>query len=242
MLAASRKRILEQLGDDDVVLDIGGAADPFWRADWVIDLIPYESRGVYERRGWIERSEPGPPERFSARTWIQRDLCDREPFPFRDGEIDFVVCSQTLEELRDPVWVCREMVRIGKAGYIEVPSRLEEQSWGVYGEFVGWPHHHWLVDVEDRHIEFVFKDHELHSDPRCFFPRGFWAGLGEEERVQTLWWQESFAARERVFLEERPGERYLPELVERELGGRTPHRRDVRGLARRFRRRLRAGW
>ncbi len=59
-----------------------------------------------------------------------RDICDHEPYPFGDQEFDFVICSQTLEDVRDPIWVCSEINRIGKAGYIEVPSRLEEQSWG----------------------------------------------------------------------------------------------------------------
>ena len=65
MLKASRERLLEQLEPDDVVLDIGGWGDPFERANWIIDLFPYETRGLYARRGWVEeRSET---ERFSKR-------------------------------------------------------------------------------------------------------------------------------------------------------------------------------
>src|SRR5204863_8798249 len=41
----------------------------------------------------------------------------------------------------------RSINRVGKAGYIEVPSRLEEQTLGVHGPWVGWSHHRWLVDV-----------------------------------------------------------------------------------------------
>src|SRR3954447_1905298 len=162
MLEASRKRLLEILPSDALVLDIGGWADPFERADWVIDLMPYDSRGLYERRGWIEPRERAP-ERFDATTWIQRDVCAREPYPFEDESVDFVVCTQTLEDLRDPVWVCAEMERVGKAGYIEVPSRLEEQSWGVEGPWVGWAHHRWLVDASDGGLEFAMKPHDIHS-------------------------------------------------------------------------------
>ena len=216
MLEASRARILERLADDEVVLDIGGWADPFPRADWVIDLMPYETRGLYEREGWIE-ARPAERERFGADTWIERDICAREPYPFADGEVDFVICSQTLEDVRDPIWVCQEICRVGKAGYIEVPSRLEEQSWGVYGEFVGWPHHHWLIDVEGDRIEFVFKDHGIHARPDNYLPRAFWERLSTEERVETLWWEGSFSFGERIFMEERPEDRYLPELVERAL-------------------------
>src|SRR5581483_7473113 len=124
MLDSSRARLLELLVDDALVLDVGGAASPFARADWVIDLLGYEQRGLY-----------GPPpdpaaERFSADTWVQRDICAREPWPFSTRQFDFSICSQTLEDVRDPVFVCNELMRVSRAGYIEVPSRLEEQSYG----------------------------------------------------------------------------------------------------------------
>src|SRR5689334_18099709 len=124
MLESARAKLLAELPPDALVLDVGGWADPFERADWVIDRRPYATRGLYERRGWIEPRDRGP-ERFSETTWIERDICDREPFPFDDDGVDFVICSQTLEDVRDPVWVCSEIERVGRAGYIETPSRLE---------------------------------------------------------------------------------------------------------------------
>ena len=143
ILAANEQRILDELAGGALVLDVGGWADPFARADWVIDLMPYETRGLYGGKPDPER------ERFSAQTWVVRDVCDRDPWPFSDGQFDFAVCSQTLEDLRDPVGVCRELQRIARAGYVEVPTRLAEQSAGVEGAWPGWSHHHWICDVED---------------------------------------------------------------------------------------------
>jgi SAM-dependent methyltransferase len=217
MLEAVRAKLLADLAPDAAVLDIGGWADPFERADWVVDQFPYESRGLYERRGWIDPPRDRGPERFTAETWVQRDVCERTPLPFDADQFDFVVCSHTLEDLRDPVWVCSEIARVGKKGYIEVPSRLEEQSWGVAGEYVGWPHHHWLIDVEGQSIQFVFKSHAIHSLASYHFPREFWRGLSEQERVQSLWWTGGFEARERVmFDEDEETSEYLRGYVERE--------------------------
>lgn len=226
MLAANAQRIRRRLADDDLVLDVGGWADPFPRADWVVDLMPYETRGLYAREGWIE---PRPPEaeRFDASRWVQRDICAREPFPFEDDRFDFVICSQTLEDVRDPVWVCQELCRVGRAGYVEVPSRLEEQSLGVQGPYAGWPHHHWLIDVGPDAIDFVFKPHDLHFRSDCHFPPGIWQRLSEEERVQALWWEGDFSARERVFVEPSPYERYLPDFVAAGLRDRPPPRRSA---------------
>ena len=223
MRAASRHLLLERIGDDDLVLDVGGWGDPFERADWVIDFLPFETRGFYERLGWRERG-PWPPERFTEDTWVVHDICAREPWPFADGQFDFVICSHTLEDVRDPVWVCSELVRVGKAGYVEVPSRLEEQAWGAYGRYVGSAHHHWLVDVEGSHIDFVFKPHDIASVPDLYFPKGFYEGLSDEERVQRLWWEGDFSCRERWFLGSGPYHEYLREFVAREAA----HRSNVR--------------
>ncbi len=207
MLAASRARILELLGDDDVVLDVGGGASPFARADWVIDLLGYEQRGRY---GTV----PGPgEERFGADSWVQHDICDREPWPFSDRQFDFSICSHTLEDVRDPVFVCSELVRVSRAGYIEVPSRLEEQSYGFQGPWVGWSHHRWLVDLTDGGLTFVSKPHVLHGRSSDHFPSGFRDRLTAEQRVLVLWWENSFPYRERIFLDAPSLDAYLAEFV-----------------------------
>ena len=227
------RRILDRLGPDEVVLDIGGWGRPFTRADWVMDLMPYETRGLYGRDGPL-------PERFTSETWIRRDVCDREPSPFGDKEIDFAVCSHTLEDVRDPVWVCDEMVRIAKAGYIEVPSRLEEQSYGFQGPWVGWGHHRWLIDVTEDRIDFVFKHHVVHGRASDHFPAGFQQGLAPEERVSTLWWEDSFEYGERVFTSAEELDPYVADFVSRHRHAVTLPRRGVAERVRgRLRRRLR---
>lgn len=240
MLERSRARIRETVPSDALVLDVGGWADPLARADWVIDLMPYETRGLYQREGW---AQPDPdPERFRAETWIERDICDREPFPFADGEIDFAVCAHTLEDVRDPIWVCSELARVARSGYIEVPSRLEEQTWGVHAECVGWAHHRWLIDVADGAIEFVHKLHSIHADPSfSFFPE-FVDRLTPEDRVSELWWDGAFAFSERIFYDPHEAQDvHMGGFVARELAARDlpprgtrPSRRSrLRGRVRR---------
>jgi hypothetical protein len=232
MLASSLERI-NALPSDAVVLDVGGWAKPLPRADWVIDLLPYETRGPY---GTLA----GGPERFSAATWVERDICDREPWPFADGQFDFAVCSHTLEDIRDPVGVCAELRRVARAGYIEVPSRAAEQSLRMQGRCVGWSHHRWLVDVTDGRIEFVLKPHVIHGRPEYQLPEGFAGSLPPEQQVQTLWWDGSLECRERVFVGADSMRDYLleaaaahrPERVRATGAGRV--RRAARGLVRRL--------
>ncbi len=207
MLPASRSRILESLDDGALVLDVGGWAKPLARADWVVDLMPYETRGLYGERD-------KDPERFTAETWLRFDICAREPWPFDDGRFDFAVCSHTLEDVRDPIWVCAELSRVARAGYVEVPSRLEEQSLGIHGEgWVGWSHHHWLIDVGEAELRFVFKPHVLHANPSFHFPAAFGAALTAAERVQTLFWRERLPATETVFTDAEGLDHYLESFV-----------------------------
>jgi len=221
MLDSSRARILSLLADADLVLDVGGGASPLPRADWVIDLLAYDERGLYG-------PEPDPSvERFTPATWVQRDMCAREPWPFADRQFDFSVCSHTLEDVRDPLFVCSELIRVSKAGYIEVPSRLEEQSYGFQGPWVGWGHHHWLIDLEGDELTFVFKHHVLHGRSSDHFPAGFRDKLSAEQRVLTLWWEDSFRYRERVFLDGPSLDAYLAEFVA--VHGPGPRRRRLRG-------------
>ena len=183
------QRTLELIKPTDKVLDIGGWARPFNRANYVLDSGPYESRGYY---GKSRPAQGGDTECFTAETWIQRDICEHTPFPFADKELDFVMCSHTLEDIRDPLWVCSEMVRVAKAGYLEIPSRMAESSRGVEPNQVGWTHHRWLIDIADNRVSFLMKFHNIHSHWSYSFPASYMRALSEEERVQWLYWNDGF--------------------------------------------------
>ena len=228
MLPASRDRILATLNDDDVVLDVGGWAKPFHRADWVVDLMPYETRGLYGD------ADPEP-QRFSAETWIERDICDHEPFPFADDHFDFAICSHTLEDIRDPVWVCRELARVARAGYVEVPSRLQEQTRGVNGPWVGWSHHRWLIDVDREaappRIDFVAKPGALSGQPELTFPPRYAAELGPADVVETIFWKGSLEASERFIFEIEELNEYLAGPLRARPPAPEPRRSLLRRLA-----------
>lgn len=188
------KIIMEALRPTDVVVDIGGWARPFNRANFVIDAEPYVTRGYY---GAGRPAQGGQAELFAENTWIRRDICDHTPFPFADKSVDFVICSHVLEDIRDPIWVCAEMRRIAKRGYIEVPSRRAESSRGVEPSQVGWTHHRWLINIRDNHVDFLMKYHMIHSHWRFSLTASFLRSLREEEKVQWIFWNNHFTFNER---------------------------------------------
>lgn len=192
MFEANVTRLLGSLSPDALVLDVGGWACPLNRAQYVLDAEPYDSRGYYKTFGGAP-FQGGEREWFSRDTWVQRDICAREPWPFADKQFDFVTCSHTLEDLRDPLWVCSELMRVAKAGYIEVPSRVCESTVGVERpKMAGLSHHRWLIDIDGDEIRFLPKYHMIHTDWRFTVPLSHLRSLGKEGAVQWIWWQGSF--------------------------------------------------
>lgn len=177
MLPQAVERIRTVLPGDEEVLQVGGVEHPFGRADWVIDARPYDDRGVAEGR-----------ERFSSRTWLVRDACAREPWPFDDGRFAFAVCT-TLASLRDPIGVCAELSRVARAGYVEVPT-VEAELAGGDGR--------WLCDVDHAELVFVHKAPAVAGDARVKVPPRWHSRLEASERVHGLFWESRLPARERL--------------------------------------------
>jgi SAM-dependent methyltransferase len=230
MLPEGHRRVLE-LPDDALVLDVGGWAAPVNRADWVIDLMPYESRGATAPEG----VGPGPP-RFTPDTWVIADICSHQPWPFVDDYFDFAVCTFTLEDVRDPIRVCEEMSRVARAGYVEVPSLLDELTWRVAelggGPWVGHTHHRWLCTLQDGELQFLPKWHGLHARWRAQVPPRWARDLSWEDRVLAHSWAGSLPARERLAIVDYPFDELEAAIIER--FGRAPSAVDQL--------RARAGW
>ncbi len=146
-----KSEIVKDLPADFKILDVGGAAAPCARADYIMDYVTFEKMNRNQIWG-------GDKLKCTKETWIEHDICDRKPFPFADKFFDFVICSHVLEDIRDPIWVCSEILRVGKAGYIETPSRLYETSYGIEAKkLAGAVHHHWILDLFEGKIRFTFK-------------------------------------------------------------------------------------
>jgi len=191
------QRALQVIQPGWKVLDIGGWACPFNRATHVMDAEPYGTRGYYAKIGG-RGSQGGDQEYFTESTWIQRDICGREPYPFGDKEFDFVICSHTLEDIRDPLWVCSEMVRIARRGYLEIPSRLWETCLGAeHPSLAGLSHHRWLIEISGHHVSFLPKYHMIHRGPRYNLPASLLRQLTPEESIAYLFWEGDFTFEEK---------------------------------------------
>lgn len=203
ILRSNLPKLEEMTRDLPRVLDVGGGRHPFNYATHVMDLRPYESRAEF---GALN---PDIPQRFSAETWIIHDAC-AAPWPFPDKYFDFSFCSHLLEDVRDPIGVAAELVRVSKAGYIETPSREREIfAKARYFELrlmagrmpeIGFRHHRWFVEIEGAHVRFTAKDQHLYQKPdRYITRRDLGRKMNEAESGACLFWTGSFTAEEAFF-------------------------------------------
>lgn len=105
------------------VLDVGSGGWPFKKATHLADMFVGETT-----------------HRFEA---LQRDerpfyVLDIHQMPFPDKAWDFTFCSHVLEHLDRPGDAIRELERVSRRGYIEVPTRLSD----VMLNFTKIPNHH----------------------------------------------------------------------------------------------------
>ena len=64
--------------------------------------------------------------------------------PFKDDQFDFVIASHVLEHVEDPDKFISELERVSKKGYIELPSKLEDNL-----VFENKKDHLWHIDFDD---------------------------------------------------------------------------------------------
>lgn len=74
--------------------------------------------------------------------------------PFKDKQFDYVICAHVIEHVNDPIMFKSEIERIGKAGYIELPTRLNDNMvFGCDEEEFG---HKWWFEFDDDNQKLVF--------------------------------------------------------------------------------------
>mgnify|MGYP001595570253 CR=1 FL=1 len=121
-----------------LVLDVGSGDGPFARANILCDK--YISETV-NRVGPISIDRP----------FVAGDIL---ALPFRDNSFDYIFCSHVLEHVDDPERALNELMRVGKRGYIEMPSEFLEK-------LKCSPGHRWYVNINDSTLIFKEKERDV---------------------------------------------------------------------------------
>jgi len=125
------KRLKELGGTKQLrILDVGGGKNS-WLGDLVTDVIdikPTEiANGISLHLGDVQ----------SENTWS-----------FPEKHFDFISCTHTLEDIRDPQRVVEFISKFGKSGFLSVPNRHTEVSLIEGLTWLGNYHHRWMFSVD----------------------------------------------------------------------------------------------
>lgn len=125
------------------VLDIGSGPTPFPGATVLCER--HLDNTVHRYGEVITRGLP----------IIQADI---NALPFSDKRFDFVYCAHVLEHVENPIQACKEMIRVGKRGYLETPNFMKDVLF-CHAELM---HHRWHTIVAGNTIFFFeYNDRQL---------------------------------------------------------------------------------
>ena len=132
------------LKPSDKILDVGSGNIPFHLATHLVDItIENDNLG---RAGAAFEHVDG----------IPVYECNLEKLPFEDNEFDFVYCSHVLEHVAEPNKACSELIRVGKRGFIESPTRGKD----IWLNTAKASNHRWAIEKIDNKLIFTEYDRE----------------------------------------------------------------------------------
>tara|TARA_B110001454_G_C12572645_1_gene372589 strand:- start:139 stop:750 length:612 start_codon:yes stop_codon:yes gene_type:complete len=86
-------------------------------------------------------------------------LIDKK-LPFKDKEFDFVIASHVMEHVEDVDFFISELQRIANKGYIEVPTKLEDNL-----VFENKNDHIWQIDFDDVKNKLIINKRIQYIEP-----------------------------------------------------------------------------
>ena len=80
--------------------------------------------------------------------------------PFKDKEFDFVIASHVIEHVKEVDIFIKELERISSKGYIEVPTKLEDNL-----VFENKKDHIWHMEFDDINYELIISNKIQYLEP-----------------------------------------------------------------------------
>lgn len=125
------------------VIDLGSGDKPFWRADVFLDKLSLGNGQRFSSSGAVK----------GLGLFMDGDITET---PFKDKAFDFSFCSHVLEHVEKPELAIKEIVRISKRGFIELPDGMAEMM-------VPYQSHLWFIFLNNNQLVFLRKSKRMHN-------------------------------------------------------------------------------
>ena len=120
------------------ILDLGCSNVNFWpEANNFADIVDYT-------------------DHFKKLNLPYTQIFPNKKLPFKDKEFDYVILSHVMEHVPNLIDFKEELVRIAKAGYIELPTKLNDNIvFGCDEEILG---HKWWFEFDDDNQQLLYTE------------------------------------------------------------------------------------
>lgn len=141
-----RRYIKFDIKNDGKVLDIGSGGEPFPYANYLTDRFSGKTQHRYNK---LKTNN------------LPFCVSDVQNLPYKNKVFDFVYCAHVIEHVDDPAKACEEMMRIGRRGYIEVPTKTSD----IIFNFARLNHFHkWHISKAGNSLIFIEYSGEERRD------------------------------------------------------------------------------
>ena len=141
LIKRSSKKYINNLLDNNPnwkVLDIGCGYGAHEKASVICDVQDLSK--FYEDKNFIK--------------------LENEILPFKDKEFDFVIASHVLEHVKELDIFIKELERVSSKGYIEVPTKLEDNL-----VFENKKDHIWHMEFDDINYQLIISKKIQYFEP-----------------------------------------------------------------------------
>jgi hypothetical protein len=131
-------------------------------------------------------------DNFPGKRFVQTEASTT---PFEDKEFDFVFAIHIAEHVSDPFLFCSELTRIGKRGFIEVPTPFFDNL--VVGNSNPPPHGHvWWITFDNIKKEIVFKQrYQIVQEMAVPADTTFLLPFFRDSMVTEMYWENTIELR-----------------------------------------------
>ena len=140
MIKRTKKSFVDEyiISNNLKVLDIGCGYSAHTAANTICDIQDFSKH--YKEKNFVK---------------LESDI-----LPFKDKEFDFVIASHVLEHVKNPEIFLRELERVSKEGYIEVPTKLEDNL-----VFENKKAHLWQLEFDDINNRLIITNRNQVIEP-----------------------------------------------------------------------------
>ena len=131
-----------KIGKRDLVIDIGSGDKPFWRANVFFDDLSLDNGQRITGKETVH----------NIGLFVNGNILQS---PFKNKAFDFSFSSHLLEHVERPDLAIKEIVRISKRGYLEIPNYLLECLSPFHS-------HLWYIVEENNKLYFLRKSKQMH--------------------------------------------------------------------------------